>query len=239
MHLGPEAARSFADRFASRLETDPVDANLVLFPSAIALGAVVAHTLGEYVDVGCQTVHPEPHGAFTGELAAEMAVEAGASWSLVGHSERRHIFGEDDAAVAARVGACLRAGLRPMVCVGETLEERRGGRLEVVLRRQVEAVLPHLGELPADAWAIAYEPVWAIGTGETASPTDAEEAHAFVARVLEEGGGPVPPILYGGSVKPGNAGELLAAAGVDGVLVGGASLDPTDFHEIARAAGPR
>jgi triosephosphate isomerase len=238
MNKGPSEATAFCDAFRAAVGTT-LPAELLLFPSAVALTAVAGHPIADLVGVGAQTVHPEASGAFTGELSAEMAVDAGATWSLAGHSERRHVFGETDADVAARVRACLRAGLRPMVCVGETLEQRAGGRLEAVLRNQLEAVLPEIAETTEDGWAIAYEPVWAIGTGETASPEDARVAHAFLRGVLEEAGLDVPRVLYGGSVKPDNAAELLATEGVDGVLVGGASLDPVSFLAIAGAAGPR
>ena len=241
MNHGPDAARAFCDALSAGLAETPVTgAELMLFPSAISIGAVTERVASAGLDVavGVQTVHPEAAGAFTGELAAEMAREAGASWSLVGHSERRHVFGESDDDVAARVVACLRAGLRPMVCVGETLEERRGGRLEEVLGRQLRAVLPAIGETPPEEWAIAYEPVWAIGTGETASPDDARDAHRFLRSVLTDAGVEAPRILYGGSVKPTNAGELLATEAVDGVLVGGASLDSASFVAIASAADP-
>jgi triosephosphate isomerase len=238
MHKGPREAADFCDAFRAELAATPAG-DLLLFPSAVALSTVAGHPLADVVGVGAQTVHPEPSGAFTGELSAEMAADAGATWALAGHSERRHVFGESDTDVAARVQACLRAGLRPMVCVGETLEERRSGRLEAVLRRQLEAVLGELAETPEDGWAVAYEPVWAIGTGETASSGDARAAHAFLRSVLEQAGRDVPRILYGGSVKPENAAELLGTEGVDGVLVGGASLDPVSFMAIARAAVPR
>ena len=240
MHKGPTEAASFCDALRAELDADDTaGADLLLFPSAVALRTVATHPLAAEVGVGAQTVHPEPSGAFTGELSAEMAADAGATWSLAGHSERRHVFGESDADVADRVRACLRAGLRPMVCVGETLDERRAGRLEEVLRSQLVAVLPALAGTDTADWAIAYEPVWAIGTGETASPGDARDAHLFLARVLDEAGEGIPRILYGGSVKPANAGELLATEGVNGVLVGGASLDPSSFLAIARSVDPR
>ncbi|MDT8368733.1 MAG: triose-phosphate isomerase [Longimicrobiales bacterium] len=240
MHKGPAEALAFLDDLAPTLDATPVgEARLLLFPSAVALPALAAHPLAALLELGCQTVHPEVSGAFTGEISAEMAREAGAVWSLVGHSERRHLFGESDADVAARVVACRRAGIRPMVCVGENLEERRAGRLEEVLARQITAVLGALGEIAPSGWAIAWEPVWAIGTGEVATPADAAAAHDFLGSLLE-GEGVVPPaILYGGSVKPENAGDLLATPGVDGVLVGGASLDPASFVRIARAAATR
>jgi triosephosphate isomerase len=197
------------------------------------------------LSLGVQQIHHESSGAFTGENAAEMAREAGARWALAGHSERRTLFGEEDVDVVLRVQAAFRGGLIPLLCVGETLEERRGGRLEEVLLRQLEAVLspPELREKVAGkAFALAYEPVWAIGTGETATPDDAAAAHALLrghlVERLGEARGREIPILYGGSVKPSNARELLAAPEVGGVLVGGASLDPDDFLAIARAAAP-
>jgi triosephosphate isomerase len=188
------------------------------------------------VELGVQNIHEAESGAFTGEVSAAMAVEAGARYALVGHSERRHVFGEGDDRIAAKTRASVDAGLIPVVCVGERLEERRAGRLEEILLRQLDAALDVLE--PGVEWLLAYEPVWAIGTGETATPADASEAHGILGRRIEARGFPVGeiPILYGGSVKPGNAGELMAAEGVDGVLVGGASLDPEEFMAIARAA---
>lgn len=240
MHKGPSEARRFCEALHAALDGGGVPGtDLLLFPPAVSLQVVAGHDVADDIGVGSQTVHSEPAGAFTGELSAEMAADAGATWSLVGHSERRHVFGETDADVVARFRACLRAGLRPIVCVGETLDERRTGRLEDVLGRQLEAVLPALDATPPTGWAIAYEPVWAIGTGETASPDDARQAHAFLLSILDRHDVPAPRILYGGSVKPGNAAELLGTEGVDGVLVGGASLDVDDFMAIARAAPTR
>jgi len=240
MHKGPTAARRFCDDLRAHLQEEGrPEADLLLFPPAVSLAAVADHDVAADLHVGSQTVHPDPSGAFTGELSAEMATDAGATWSLVGHSERRHLFGESDDDVVARFRACTRTGLRPIVCVGETLGERNGGRLEEVLARQLGAVLPAVDGLVPGGWAIAYEPVWAIGTGETASPDDAREAHAFLRSVLEHADVDVPRILYGGSVKPTNAAELLATEGVGGVLVGGASLDAGDFLAIARATSTR
>jgi triosephosphate isomerase len=165
-----------------------------------------------------------------------MAVDAGVSHVLIGHSERRHVFGETDEEVRAKVSTAVRHGLTPVVCVGETLAERRAGRLEEVLLRQLDAAL---GGLPEEAvpFHIAYEPVWAIGTGETATPDDASEAHALLRIRLGELRGAASvgevSILYGGSVKPANASALMGASDVDGVLVGGASLDPSSFAAIA------
>ena len=190
--------------------------------------------------LGVQNIHWEDKGAFTGELSVSMVLDAGATYALVGHSERRHVFGETDREVALKIGACVASGLKPIVCVGETLDERRGGRLEEVIERQLEAALEALATRPGADFMVAYEPVWAIGTGETATPEDAAGAHAVLRRVLrdslEEDDAEVVPILYGGSVKPGNAAELLSAADVNGVLVGGASLDVQSFARIAESA---
>jgi triosephosphate isomerase len=190
------------------------------------------------VQIGVQNVYWEDEGAFTGEVSASMAREAGAALALVGHSERRHVFGETDEQVARKTDAVVRNGLTPVVCVGETLAERRAGRVEEVILRQLDAALPALAS--ARRALVAYEPVWAIGTGETATPSDASAAHVTLRARLREGlgeaAGSAVAILYGGSVKPANAGELLAADEVQGVLIGGASLDPGSFAAIAAAA---
>lgn len=234
MNHGPDATRGF---FAE-LGAVPGGPRVVVFPPAVSLaaahGAPGRHST---VEIGVQNVHTEEAGAFTGETSATMAADAGATLALIGHSERRHLFGETDDEVSAKIARVLSAGLEPVVCVGETLEERRNGRLEAVLDRQLRAAL---AALPVGgAFMIAYEPVWAIGTGETATPDDAAEAHAILrARLRDVHGeeGAETAILYGGSVKPGNAAELLSADGVDGVLVGGASLKATDFRQIIAAA---
>jgi triosephosphate isomerase (TIM) len=171
-----------------------------------------------------QNVHWEPEGAFTGEISAKMLLELGVTGSLVGHSERRQYFGETDETVALRTRAGLDAGLEVIACIGETLAEREAGETEEVLRRQLSVLEPH-GRL-----TIAYEPVWAIGTGLTATPEMAQEAHAFIKSLLDR------PVLYGGSVKPDNADELFAQPDVDGGLVGGASLDIDSFRAICEAA---
>ena len=171
-----------------------------------------------------QNVHWEPEGAYTGEISAPLLLELGVVGSLVGHSERRQYFGETDETVAQRARAALDAGLRVIACVGETHEEREGGETEEVLRRQLSVLEPH------DDLVLAYEPVWAIGTGLTATPEMAQEAHAFIKSLLDA------PVLYGGSVKADNAAELLAQADVDGALVGGASLDVDSFRAICETA---
>jgi triosephosphate isomerase len=239
MHMDPAETRRFF--FELRLEGPAAAQELLIFPPSISLmAAAEAPGRDARVRLGVQNIHWEDRGAFTGEVSAAMAAGAGASFALVGHSERRHVFGETDEEVARKVGAARRHDLVPVVCVGETLEERRAGLVEEVVLRQLDAVLPVLGSVGA-RFLIAYEPVWAIGTGETATPADASAAHATLRRRLEEAGGRTfaegVPILYGGSVKPDNAGELLLAEEVDGVLVGGASLDPASFAAIAAAAG--
>lgn len=233
MNHGPEAAAAFFGELGDAGE----GARVIIFPPALSLPAAVEAARGTGVEIGVQNVHAEVSGAFTGENSAAAAREAGATLALIGHSERRHIFGETDDEVAAKVARAAAEGLEPVVCVGETLAERKAGRLEEVLDRQIRAALT---TLPNDgAFLIAYEPVWAIGTGETATPDDAAEAHALLRDRLAEvrgDAGTAVSILYGGSVKPANAADLLAADGVDGVLVGGASLRASDFRSIIGAA---
>ena len=237
MHKGPEAARKFAREFA-QVAPPGSSRTLILFPPALSL-TTVRDALGEHgIAVGAQNVHWEAEGAFTGEVSAPMAREAGARYALVGHSERRHVFGETDEETGRKVEAAARAGLTPVLCVGETIDERKAGRLEEVILRQLDAGLERVDDEVIGGMMIAYEPVWAIGTGETATPEDAADAHGRLrARLRDRIGDPGDgiPILYGGSVKPGNASELLAASEVGGVLVGGASLDPRDFAKIAAA----
>lgn len=236
MHLGPRDARAFFADFD--ISAVPADRELLVFPPSVSLTAVVDEPARDArVQVGVQNIHWEDKGAFTGEVSAPMAAQAGATFALIGHSERRHVFGETDQETALKVAAARRGGLVPVVCVGETLEERRSGDLERIILRQLDAVLPELAD--DRRFLVAYEPVWAIGTGETASPADASEAHAILRSRLGEALGSERAagvaLLYGGSVKPDNAGELLSAPEVDGVLVGGASLDPVSFARIAAA----
>ena len=235
MHMGPAKTRAF---FAAlRLDEVPPGHELLIFPPAVSLEAAFA-ARPPRVQLGVQSVHWEDEGAFTGEVSASMAREVGAAFALIGHSERRHVFGETDEQVALKTAAVVRNGLVPVVCVGETIAERRAGRVEEVILRQLDAALPALAR--ASRGLVAYEPVWAIGTGETATPSDASAAHVTLrARLREqlgEAAGERISILYGGSVKPGNAAELLAADSVQGVLIGGASLDPASFAAIAAAA---
>ncbi|MGH7503000.1 MAG: triose-phosphate isomerase [Longimicrobiales bacterium] len=236
MNKAPLEARSFIQAFIAAYSPRH-DRSVWFFPPCISLAAVRdAVTARQDLAIGVQNLHWEPAGAFTGEISAPMAAAAGAALALVGHSERRHVFGETDEQVGKKTIAAFAAGLLPIVCVGETLEERKAGRLEAVLGRQLDAVLAVLGEPDATRLVLAYEPVWAIGTGVNATPKDASNAHAWLrARVADRLGdrAAAVPILYGGSVKPDNAAELLAAPDVDGLLVGGASLDPASFARIA------
>ncbi len=235
MHHGPGDTEAFFARL--RLEGVPARHELIVFPPVVSLTtALKAPGRDSRVALGAQNIHWEDQGAFTGEISAPMAVEAGASFVLVGHSERRHVFGETDIEVAKKVAAARRHGLIPVVCVGETLEERRGGRVDEVITRQLDAALPALGS--AGRALVAYEPVWAIGTGETATAQDASTAHGTLRERLVDALGSAASqvqLLYGGSVKPENAASLLSAPDVDGVLVGGASLDPESFVRIATA----
>ena len=193
---------------------------------------------GSAIAWGAQNVSEHVGGAYTGEVSAAMVAEFGCRYAIVGHSERRALYGESDGVVAAKATAALAAGLTPIVCVGETLAEREAGTTEAVVLRQLDAIAARLGE-QIGAVVIAYEPVWAIGTGKNATPADAQEVHAAIRGWL--GGASrelasATRILYGGSVKPDNARDLLAATDVDGALVGGASLDAASFAAIARAA---
>lgn len=236
MHKGPDAANKFCREF---VQVAPATRRtVIIFPPALSLTVVRAALAEHRVAVGVQNLHWEAEGAFTGEISPAMAREAGAQYALVGHSERRHVFGETDQEAGRKVTAARNAGLYPVLCVGETIEERRAGRLEEVILRQLDAGIQGIDDLDLAFLLIAYEPVWAIGTGETATPEDAADAHGRLRARLRDrlgDGADAVPILYGGSVKPDNATDLLAADDVDGVLVGGASLDPRGFARIAVA----
>jgi triosephosphate isomerase len=217
---------------------------VVVAPVFTALQAVAQALVGTRVAVAGQNVHCEDQGAFTGEISAPMLKDVGCAWSLVGHSERRQLFGETDAAVQKKLFALRKHGLAPIACLGETLAEREGGVTYDVLRRQLDAMTASLDAQEATTLltglVLAYEPVWAIGTGRTAKSSDAQSAHAFLRDRIRDRYGEVADtvrILYGGSVKPDNAAELLAQPDVDGVLVGGASLDAAGFARIIQAAG--
>jgi len=221
MFKGPGETLAFCR--ALRAVPRPADVDVVVCPPYVSLAAAVQVLAGTEIGVFAQNCHWNAEGPFTGEISAPMLLELGVYGTIVGHSERRQLFGETDEAVGRRARAALDAGLDVIACVGETEAERDAGETEAVLRRQVSA-LEH-----DDNLVIAYEPVWAIGTGRTATPEMAQEAHEIVKSVLDV------PLLYGGSVKPENARELLAQPAVDGALVGGASLDLPSFEAICRA----
>ena len=237
MHQGPTAARAYMARFLERYRAR-TDRTVIFFPPAVSIQTVAETVAGRRdIGVGAQNIWTEDKGAFTGETSAPMARDAGATYVLVGHSERRHVFGESDAETAKKCAAAARNGLVPILCVGETLSEREAGTTHDIVLRQLRN---GIAELPRDVvttMAIAYEPVWAIGTGRTATPTDASAVHAVLRDALRdavgsEAGDAVPPILYGGSVNASNARTLLGTPGIDGLLVGGASLDADGWGAI-------
>lgn len=203
------------------------------------LGETAARVASSKLGLGAQTVSEFASGAYTGEVSAPMLAEFGCRFVLVGHSERRALFGESDSQVAAKFAAAQKAGLTPVLCVGETLAEREGSKTEEVVARQLDAILKGSGAAAFSKAVLAYEPVWAIGTGRTASAQQAQEVHAFLrSRVAESDANAAVNlrVLYGGSVKPGNAAEIFAMTDVDGGLIGGASLVAEDFLAICRAA---
>jgi triosephosphate isomerase len=238
MNHGPSDAKAFLRTFLAHY-TRRADRTVAFFPPAVTLPAVV-ETLRDRPDIviGVQNIHWEDKGPFTGEIAASLARDAGARLALVGHSERRHLFGETDEQSGRKVAAAVRAGLTPLLCVGETLAERERGEAELVVLRQLEEGLKHIDAAHASNAVIAYEPVWAIGTGRNATPEDASAMHEVVRKKLRALVGeraPAMSILYGGSVNRGNVASLLKAQDVDGVLVGGASLDAEGWATIVRA----
>lgn len=239
LHLGPSDARALALDLVSALAgRGAVD--VAVFPTALSVGAVIPTLAGSGIGVGVQEVEVAATGAFTGANSAAMAREVGCEFALVGHSERRQLYGETDDRVAARVRAVLAAGLLPIVCVGETLDQRRAGRVEEVVHGQVAAALQGLEPDQVGTLTLAYEPVWAIGTGETATPDQAQAVHASIRAWLHDHYpqwvGDQVRIQYGGSVKANNAAELLGCPDIDGALVGGASLDAASFAAIVHAA---
>lgn len=238
MNSGPSESRTFMRVFLARYARRP-DRTVMFFPPALSLVAV-RDALRERTDIltGVQNIHWESKGAFTGENSAPIAADAGATHALVGHSERRHVFGESDADTAKKCAAASGAGLVPMLCVGEKLEERERGETERVVVRQLRAGLSALSNAQISSALIAYEPVWAIGTGRTATPADATAVHVAIRAELKSIAGEhgvAVPILYGGSVNVQNVRALLDADGVDGVLVGGASLDAEGWASIVRS----
>jgi triosephosphate isomerase (TIM) len=237
MHKTVAEAAEFVDALLPRIAATQHD--VVICPPFTALTAVVERRYGTAIKVAAQNMHEAESGAFTGEVSAPMLVELDVEAVVLGHSERRQYFGETDESLARKVPAALAAGLEPILCVGESEEARDAGQTEGVLERQLQADLAEVESVRLAEVVIAYEPIWAIGTGRTATPEQAQEACAYIRDVLRERGAVADSvrILYGGSVKPANAAELLAQPDIDGALVGGASLDPEDFAAIVGAAG--
>ncbi len=238
MHHGPTAAKVFMQSFLAGY-APRVDRTIVVFPSAVSLSAVTSIAASRPdIHVGIQNIHWAEKGAFTGETSAEMAKDAGARMVLVGHSERRHVFGETDAQCAKKCVAAARVGLPFMLCVGEKIEQREAGATSEVVSRQLREGLAQVGNLISTEFLLAYEPVWAIGTGLTATPGDASAIHTLLRAELTAMIGTRAdeiPILYGGSVNVANAATLVAAPEIDGLLVGGASLDAASWLKIAEA----
>jgi triosephosphate isomerase len=239
MHKTPAEADTLAEAL-KRVLVGQAQVDVAVAPPFLAIPAVVARFKHSGLHVAAQNVHAEASGAFTGEISAEMLRAAGVTYCLVGHSERRQIFGETDADAEKKVHAALRAGLLPILCVGETLAEREAGQAELVVRRQLAAALGRLSADQLPSVTLAYEPVWAIGTGKVASPAQAQEMHATIREWLAERYPAFVPrsvrVLYGGSVKASNAAGLLSQPDIDGALVGGASLVAEEFLGIIAGA---
>ncbi len=237
MNKSVAEAAEFVDALLPRIAATQHD--VVICPPFTALSAVVERRYGTAVKVAAQNMHEEESGAFTGEVSAPMLVELDVEAVVLGHSERRQYFGETDDALSRKVPAALAHDLEPILCVGESEAAREGGETKEVLERQLQADLAGVEPLELARVVIAYEPIWAIGTGKVASAEQAQEACAYIRDVLRMRGAPADDVrvLYGGSVKPGNAVELLALPDVDGALVGGAALDAGDFAAIVEAAG--
>jgi triosephosphate isomerase (TIM) len=234
MHLGPDDARTFFQTFLARYQRHD-GRDVWFFPPALSLEAA-ARAARDRADlwVGVQDVHWEPKGAFTGAVSAPLAAQAGAKTALVGHSERRHVFGETDQDTRKKVAAVLAANLVPVLCVGETLTEREAGQTLAVVTRQLSGALSGLDGGTLDRVTIAYEPVWAIGTGRNATPQDASAVHREIRTWLKSRSSLRPRVLYGGSVNLKNIADLLAERELDGVLVGGASLDPEAWAQLVQ-----
>jgi len=240
MHCGPSQARDLALAIRNGVLGSPDVVDVLVCPPFVSLAAAAEILAGSTVQLGAQNVFWEEKGAWTGEVAAAMLLDSGCQWVLAGHSERRQFFGETDETVAKRLHAALAAGLKVIVCVGETLEEREADQTAAVVTRQVRGAVGALSMQDWNSVSLAYEPVWAIGTGRVATPEQAQEVHHLIRDLIGEMASQATQeavrILYGGSVKPGNAAELLSKADVDGALVGGASLQAADFLGIIAAA---
>ena len=237
MYTDPTAAGELAGKLKSNLGNCSW-ADLVVFPPFTSIHAVVTHLSNSKIEVGGQNLHWEKEGAYTGEISPFMLKGAGCKWVLIGHSERRTYFGEKDATVLKKTISALEAGLRPVVCIGETLEQHESGITENVIKEQLLSGLGSIDDI--SKITIAYEPVWAIGTGRNATPSQAQEVHVFIRGLVANSWGTQAAesvrILYGGSVKPDNSGKLWDEDDIDGFLIGGASLKSESFGAIAESA---
>ncbi len=238
LNLGPEEGIGLVQELLPLL-TDEAKCDVVICPPYLTLSDAGKALQGSQIELGAQNVHWAESGAFTGEIGPSMLLTIGCRWVILGHSERRQLFGETDEGVNQRLSASLAAGLKPIVCIGETLEERDAGRVEDVVLGQLDRSLAGLTSQQATATTVAYEPVWAIGTGRTATPEQAEEVHAMIRNRLTatfgEDTAQQMRLQYGGSVKPDNAAELFGQENIDGGLIGGASLDAESFAAIVHA----
>ncbi len=238
LNLGPEEGIGLVQELLPLL-TDEAKCDVVICPPYLTLSDAGKALQGSQIELGAQNVHWAESGAFTGEVGPSMLLTIGCRWVILGHSERRQLFGETDEGVNQRLSASLAAGLKPIVCIGETLEERDAGRVEDVVLGQLDRSLAGLTSQQATATTVAYEPVWAIGTGRTATPEQAEEVHAMIRNRLTatfgEDTAQQMRVQYGGSVKPDNAAELFGQENIDGGLIGGASLDAESFAAIVHA----
>ena len=239
LNMGPAAAGALAG-FVSELTSSREDVEVAIFPTTLAVPSVIKALENSGISTGIQDISASDSGAFTGCNSAVMAREAGCTMTLIGHSERRTLFGETDESVNAKIITAMKAGLIPIVCIGETLAQRQAGDVTTVLTKQLRGALKGLTADQVSTLTLAYEPVWAIGTGQTATPDQAQEAHACIRSWMQES---YPSfvadsvrIQYGGSVKPANASELLSMPDIDGALVGGASLNAHSFAAIVAAA---
>ena len=240
LNMGPAAGRDLAAGVAARLQGRELRGDVVVCPPFVTLAAAAPAAQGDPVQLGAQNCAAWEGGAYTGEVAASMLAEAGVRYVIVGHSERREYFGETDDDFVRKIDLVHAAGLKAIFCYGEVLDERRAGRAEAVVEAQLRGVLPRLEGANAYNLVLAYEPVWAIGTGETATPEIAQQMHAhsrgLAAGLLGDETAAALRILYGGSCKPGNARELIGLPDVDGGLIGGASLEAADFVGIVDGA---
>ncbi len=229
MNMAPSEAKSYASKYPRLLKRD-MEVNIIIFPQSILLPILIDEFKNSGIKLGSQNCHWELQGAFTGETSPQTLKQLGIEYCLVGHSERRHTFGETNVQTGMKVRTLHQLGMTPIICVGETVGERERGQTEDILRTQIDSALKDAD--PKKTIIVAYEPVWAIGTGRVATPDIAQKAHAVLREYLKQRGLQNTTILYGGSVKPDNVATLVSCPDIDGFLVGGASLEPEEFANI-------